>query len=89
MRTGSARPKLAQRVYWSVIKEKPIEFDFDYYGWKMAEKFGWTFDYIDSLPLSKFQEFAEFETILDGVRKGSDYLRRKKQIHAPKGVKRR
>lgn len=29
--------------------------------WRMAEVFGWTLDYINSLPLAKLQEWAAFE----------------------------
>jgi hypothetical protein len=29
--------------------------------WEMAERFGWTLDYIDSLPMAKQHEFLRIE----------------------------
>jgi hypothetical protein len=45
----------------------------------MAERFGWTFDYIDSLPLEKYDEFEKYLRVMDGLRKGSAFLARQQQ----------
>ena len=34
---------------------------FELIEWTMAEKFGWTLEYINSLPLSKLCEFIQVE----------------------------
>ena len=34
---------------------------FEYIRWKMAERFGWTLEYIDELPLAEIQRFLQVE----------------------------
>lgn len=34
---------------------------FEQIRWNMAEKFGWTLDYIDSLPLSEYHEYLQIQ----------------------------
>ena len=39
--------------------------------WKLAEKFGWTLDYIDSLPLSEWHEYIQVQ---DGIAHANDSI---------------
>lgn len=41
----------------------------------MAERFGWTLEYIDSLPLSRLHEFLQIE---DGKRAASESIKNRK-----------
>jgi hypothetical protein len=43
--------------------------------WHLAEKFGWTLDYIDSLSL---QDLIQYESICDGKAHAQDSLLKKK-----------
>lgn len=40
----------------------------------MAERFGWTLEYIDSLPLAKLTEFLQIE---DGKMKAAESLKKR------------
>ena len=39
----------------------------EYWRWKLAEKFGWTLDYIDALSIGDFNEYIQ---VADGTAKG-------------------
>jgi len=54
--------------------------------WKLAERFGWTLDYIDSLSLQDIYDYAEFNEIQDGYNKGMAY---KHKLKNPDSGKRR
>jgi hypothetical protein len=54
--------------------------------WKLAEKFGWTLEYIDSLSLQDIHDYAEYNEIQDGVNKALAY---KYKLKHPDGKKRR
>ncbi len=47
----------------------------------IAERFGWTLDYIDSLPLEALSHIKERDAVMDGTRKALDYIKRTR----PKG----
>jgi len=47
---------------------------FELIEWKMAEKFGWSLEYIESLPLSRIHEYLQIE---DGWAKGMESLRKR------------
>jgi hypothetical protein len=55
---------LSQRIYLSSSGwgdgQQPIEA----IRWQLAEKFGWTLDYIDNLPLSELHEYLN---VRDGL----------------------
>jgi hypothetical protein len=38
--------------------------------WNMAERFGWTLEYIDGLPLAKLHEFIKIEDARNKARGG-------------------
>lgn len=44
----------------------------------MAEKFGWTLDYIDDLSFAEHDEYEEFLQVVDAIRKAQSFLRAKK-----------
>jgi len=44
--------------------------------WNLAEKFGWTLEYIDSLPLSRLHEFMQIQ---DGRYKASNSILKPKR----------
>ena len=44
-------------------------------------------EYIDTLTLGQVEEYRDFDTVLEGIRKASAYLRKKEETHRPKGVK--
>jgi hypothetical protein len=57
---GGARvKKLAKAVYLALKFKKPPPFEL--VRWSMAERFGWTLDYIDSLSIDDLFEFYEVE----------------------------
>lgn len=64
---------MSQRVYMALTwgEAVPVELNV----WSMAERFGWTLDYIESLPLSRWHEFIQIE---DGRAHARNSLTRKK-----------
>ena len=50
----------------------------------MAKEFGWTLDYIDSLPLSVMEEYRDFGAVMDGAQKAHNFLRRQSTPSHPK-----
>jgi len=44
--------------------------------WDMAEKFGWTLEYIDSLPVARIMEFLQIE---DGKGKAFEQTQKRKK----------
>jgi len=46
--------------------------------WKIAREFGWTLEYIDSLSLNEIEEYHQYDTTIDGLRKGHAFLMRNK-----------
>lgn len=47
--------------------------------WQLAEKFGWTLDYIDSLSLGDLEDYDEYNITMDGLKKGYSFLNRIKK----------
>ena len=47
---------------------------FELIEWTMAEKFGWTLEYIDNLPMEKIGEYIQIQ---DGRNKAMNFLRNK------------
>lgn len=45
--------------------------------WDLAEKFGWTLDYIESLPVEKMWEYT---AVKDGIAKAQATLSRRKKL---------
>ena len=58
------RPKLSKRVYLGLRFGAPIPFE--YITWKIAFETGWTLEYIEALPMSRYVEYIE---IKDGIAK--------------------
>jgi len=59
--TGNRRKKLARRVYLHLKGGEPAPSELVI--WTIAERFGWTLDYVESLPLGRLCEYYQ---IADG-----------------------
>jgi len=53
----SARPSLGQRVYMGLVWGEAIPDE--YIIWEMAEQFGWSLEYIQTLPEARWREWLE------------------------------
>lgn len=78
MQGAASRPKLSKRVYFGILgydqegnnTYPPRE----YWRWYIAEKFGWTLDYVDSLSMQEMENFYQIE---DGRGKANAQMRSK------------
>ena len=59
-----------------MIDKKPLDFIMDLTRWQLAEKFGWTLDYVNSLSLGDLQDYDEYNITMDGLEKGYSFLAR-------------
>lgn len=64
---------MSKRVYLHLKRGEPAPYELIV--WEMAKEFGWTLEYIGSLPLARLHEYQQ---IIDG---------REKALHPPKGQK--
>lgn len=53
------RPFLSQRVYFGLVHGEPLPAV--YHTWQMAERFSWTLEYVESLPVARWHEFLQIE----------------------------
>lgn len=59
-RPGKRRPKkLAEAVFLSLAFGKPVPFEV--IRWELAERFGWTLEYIDSLSLEALGDYTRIQ----------------------------
>ena len=70
------RPKkLSQRVYFGALDDKkPVEV----IRWELAEKFGWTLEYIDSLAVANLHEYLQIQ---DGLAHVKDSILQRKNVN--------
>lgn len=50
---------MSQRVYMGLVWDEPIPDE--YVTWQMAERFGWSIEYIEGLPEARWREFFAVE----------------------------
>jgi hypothetical protein len=56
----ASRPKLlSQRVYLHLATDKPAPVE--YLKWELIRQTGWTLEYIERLPMARWQEWLQVE----------------------------
>lgn len=68
MYEAAKRPKLSKLVYFGLKYGKPLPIK--YIIWKIAFDTGWTLEYIESLPMSRYVDYIQ---IKDGIFKARNY----------------
>lgn len=64
---------MSQRVYFGLVHGEGLPNE--YIIWQMAERFGWTLEYIDSLPVARWHELIQID---DGRSKAEQSLFRRR-----------
>lgn len=55
---------MSQQVYMALVHGAPLPFE--YTRWQLAEKYGWTLEYIDRLSVDTLHEWYQ---VMDGIGK--------------------
>jgi hypothetical protein len=53
--------------------------------WKLAEQFGWTLEYINSLTIEELAQYEEYLATNEGLLKAKRYIARTRPARNPEG----